>query len=144
MSIKLHTLKPKTPRKKSKTIGRGNASGHGSYSTRGIKGQKARSGVSGLKLKGMRHIVLSTPKLRGFQSIVSKAAVVTTGQMDGNFKDNDIVEKRILLKKGLIGWADKNVKIIFTGELNKKLTVRGCKVSAGAKAVIEKAGGKIE
>ena len=144
MPIKLHTIKSKTPKKKGKTVGRGNASGHGSYSTRGIKGQKARSGVSGLKLKGMRHIILSTPKLRGFQSFAGKAAMITTGQLNVYFKDGDVVEFISIFQKDLIKRTDKNIKIVLSGELNKKLVIRGCKVSAGAKAAIEKAGGKVE
>jgi large subunit ribosomal protein L15 len=143
MPIKLHNLKSKTPRKKKKLIGRGNASGHGTYSTRGIKGQKARSGVSGLKLKGMRHIILATPKLRGFRGLARKAATITLGQLDRCFKDNDVVDPRSLLKNSLVRRIDGNIKIVASGELTKKLTVRGCGVSAGAKTVIEKAGGKV-
>ena len=131
MSIKLHTIKSKTFKKKPKTIGRGNGSGHGTFSTRGTKGQKARSGVSGLKLKGMRHIILATPKLRGFQSFAGKAITITTGQLDAMFKDSDIVDFAGLLQKDMVRKTDKNIKIVSSGELNKKLVVSGCKVSAG-------------
>jgi len=74
--VKFHELKPKLKRKRRKVLGRGDSSGHGSYSTQGAKGQKARSGVGGLKKLGMRHIILSTPKLRGFRSARAKDQVV--------------------------------------------------------------------
>lgn len=142
--MKQHELKPKMKKKRRKVLGRGDSSGHGSYSTKGAKGQKARSGVGGLKLLGMRHIVLSTPKLKGFRSIHPKSQVITPGQLDKNFEDNGAVEPKILLEKNLIRTLDADVKIISGGKLSKKLSIKGCKVSAGAKAVIEAAGGKVE
>ena len=66
MALSLHTIKkPKANSKKRKRIGRGNASGHGTYAGKGQKGQNARSGVSGLKRKGMKQVLLRTPKKRG-------------------------------------------------------------------------------
>ncbi|PIR66642.1 MAG: 50S ribosomal protein L15 [Parcubacteria group bacterium CG10_big_fil_rev_8_21_14_0_10_36_14] len=144
MSIKLHNLSPNTLRKKKKRIGRGNASGHGSYSTRGIKGQKSRSGVSGLKLKGMKHIVLATPKLRGFKSVHFKPHTITLSQLDKFFNDGEMVTPKVLLSKKMIDSKTEKVKIVSSGELTKKLTIKDCKISAGAVKKIEKAGGKIE
>ncbi len=65
--ITLSNLQPKIgSRHRRKRVGRGNASGHGTYSGRGIKGQRSRSGgKKGLKLKGLRHNIKNFPKLRG-------------------------------------------------------------------------------
>jgi large subunit ribosomal protein L15 len=54
MSLSLHTIKPKQANKKKKRVGRGDGSGRGTYCGRGLKGQKSRSGVSGLKKLGLK------------------------------------------------------------------------------------------
>jgi len=75
MALQAQQLKPATgSTKKRKRVGRGNSSGHGTYSTRGLKGQKSRSGVSGLKRLGMRQVLLRTPKYKGFKSKLVKCA----------------------------------------------------------------------
>jgi len=144
MAIKLHNLQATISKKKRKRVGRGNASKHGTYSTRGIKGQKSRSGVSGLKYKGMKHIILSTPKLRGFKSIHSKAQVVTLGQLDKACTEGEIMTPKILASKKFIDNKNKKVKIISSGELTKKIVIRGCALSTSAKEKIESLGGKVE
>jgi len=143
MDIKLHNLS-KGLNKSAKRVGRGNASGHGTTATRGTKGQKARSGVSGLKLKGMRHIILSTPKLKGFRSYhAGKVGVVTLEILNRYYKDGEVVSLETLLKKKICKAPQNSVKIISRGELTKKLEVKGCKMSVSAKAKIESLGGKI-
>lgn len=143
MAIKLHNL-TKGYNKRAKRVGRGNASGHGTYSTRGQKGQKARSGVSGLKLKGMKHIILSTPKLKGFRSIYAgKVGVVTLGTLDRYYKDGDTVSLETLLQKKIVKASQNSVKIISRGDFTKKLIIKNCKISASAKVKIESVGGKI-
>lgn len=141
--MKQHELKPGIKRKRAKRLGRGDASGRGSYSTKGMKGQKARSGVGGLKKLGMRHIILSTPKLRGFRSIHPKAEIVKLNRLDKYFKDGDTITPKVLLEKNIIrGFGD--VKILSGGKLTKKIIVSGCKISKSAKNAIEAAGGKAE
>lgn len=142
--MKQHELKPKIKRKRRKTLGRGDSSGHGSYSTKGAKGQKARSGVGGLKKLGMRHIILSTPKLRGFKSIHAKHQIVKLPQLEKYFNDGDAVNPKSLLSKKLIKDGESSVKIIGAEKLNKIFFVSDCKISSGAKAAIESAGGKVE
>ncbi|MEK9158915.1 MAG: 50S ribosomal protein L15 [Patescibacteria group bacterium] len=144
----LHNLNPKFgAKKKRKLLGRGNASGHGTYSTRGLKGQKARTGSKKgiLKRKGMRHLLLSIPKARGFKSIYFKPATVNLDELNKHFKDGEKVTPEELIKKGVLVQADvtAGVKILNNGELSKKLEINGCRVSAGAKEKIEKAGGSI-
>ena len=88
MSLSLHTIKPsKGAAKKRKRVGRGNASGHGTYSTRGLKGQKSRSGVSGLKRLGLKMTLSRIPKKRGFKSPKAKNQVVNLTDINENFKE---------------------------------------------------------
>ena len=145
MSLSLNTIKSaKGSTKKRKRIGRGNASGTGTYSGKGLKGQKCRSGVSNLKRIGMKQVLLRTPKLRGFKSLKSKDQTVNVGIIDKNFKDNDTISPSSLCKKGLIDSASKSVKILGEGKLTlKNLKFKIVKISASAKEQIEKNGCKI-
>lgn len=144
MSLALHTIKAaKGAKHKKKIIGRGNASGHGTYSTRGQKGQKSRSGGSkGLKRKGLRQLILSFPKMRGFKSIHPKPAVL-------NLKDlekisGNIITPKIILENGLVREIKNGVKILGDGEIKRAVTVKECEVSGSAREKIEKAGGHIQ
>jgi large subunit ribosomal protein L15 len=145
MTISLHNLKAdKALHKKSKRVGRGNASGHGSYSTRGVKGQKSRSGVSGLKRLGMKQQLLSIPKTRGFKSHFTKDQVVNLGQISKLFKEGQAVTPLALAKFGLVDKVNAKIKILAKGELTvAKLTFKDFKMSESAKEAIIKAGGKI-
>jgi large subunit ribosomal protein L15 len=121
MSIFIHNLKPaRGATKKRKRVGRGNASGHGTYSGRGLKGQKARSGVSGLKRKGMRQMLLRTPKKRGFKSPRDKAQIVKVSEINKHFREGEIVTPKLLSQRGLIRGPRKKVKILGPGELKIK------------------------
>jgi large subunit ribosomal protein L15 len=126
-----------------KKVGRGSGSGHGNYSTRGMKGQRSRSGGrTGLAARSMRSYLLRIPKNRGFRSIHPKYATVNVGVLNNLFKDGDKVNVRILLKKGLIMTIENGLKILSTGPLDKKLTIEASAFSATAKKKIEEAGGK--
>lgn len=131
MSLTLHTIKPKTgSTKKRKRVGRGNASGHGTYSTRGLKGQKSRSGVSNLKRLGMRQQLLQVPKERGFKSDKAKNQPVNLIDINIKFKDGDEISPKTLLRKNLIKNTEAPVKILGKGELTlKNLTFKGVKMS---------------
>lgn len=127
--------------KKKKRLGRGNSSGLGTYSGRGLKGQKARSGVSRNKLKrlGMKQNLLQIPKSRGFKSLTPKNQVVNIELINDNFKDNDIVSPETLLAKNLISKQDKPVKILGKGELKlKNLKFEKVAMSASVKKTLEK------
>lgn len=138
----LHTLKPNpgstshAPR-----VGRGNASGHGAYSGRGIKGQRARSGGRrhGRK-RGLKQMLLQLPKTRGFQSPHDKSSVVNVGQL-ASFPAGAVITPSRLLKQGIIRSATY-VKVLAMGSLKVGLEVHAHAFSATAKAAIEKAGGK--
>lgn len=146
----LYSLRPfARSRKKRKRVGRGLGSSHGTYSTRGMKGQRARSGGShGLKRRGMKQLILRTPKLGGFRSIHAKPVLVTLSQLETLFVAGDRVSPKQLAAKGIALWEKGSkrarIKIMGTGTLTKKLTIDGCEVSGNARAVIEKAGGTIQ
>ncbi len=149
MPLALNDLKPNKARTKTKKrVGRGNSSGVGSYSARGMKGQKARSGgKGGLKLKGMRAMVLSTPKLRGFTSLKPKNIVFSLDVLDKNFKEGDVVSRASLVEKKMIPRStleNVKIKILGKGDINKKLEISGCLLSENARKMIEKAGGTVK
>lgn len=120
----------KASNKKSKRTGRGNSSGKGNYCGRGMKGQKARSGVSGLKRLGMRQMLLATPKVRGFRSDKPKNQIVKVSGINNNFKDGDKIDPAALAKKGLIDDVKAPVKILGGEELKPKVEFKGMKLSA--------------
>jgi large subunit ribosomal protein L15 len=145
MTLNLHTISPKQgSTKEKKRIGRGLGS-KGTYSGRGVKGQRARSGGrAGLQLKGIRGIMLSTPKLRGFTSGYPKSQTVSVGTVSKFFKTDAKINPKSLFIAGLIGSKKYPVKILGDGEISISVIVEGCGVSALAKQKIEAVGGRIE
>ncbi|MFA5184374.1 MAG: 50S ribosomal protein L15 [Patescibacteria group bacterium] len=116
--------------KKNKRVGRGNASGHGTYSTRGLKGQKSRSGVSGLKRLGLKKQLLQIPKSRGFKSLNPKNQVVSVKAINNNFKDGETVSPDSLMAKRLVSSAAKPIKILGKEKLTVKAKFEKIKMSA--------------
>jgi len=130
--LSLNTItKPRGRAKKNKRVGRGNASGHGTYSTRGQKGQGSRSGVSGLKRLGMRSQLLQIPKSRGFKSLKPKNQVVSVKAINSAFKDGETVTPVALFTKKLISSATLPVKILGKEKLTVKVKFENIKMSAG-------------
>lgn len=126
-----------------KVIGRGRGSGMGGTSTKGNKGQKARSGG---KIRwgfegGQIPLARRMPKV-GFKNtnFRTRYEIVNLSQLE---KLSGEVTPESLVKKGLIA-SSSRVKVLAHGELKKGLTVKAHKFSAAAKAAIESAGGKIE
>jgi large subunit ribosomal protein L15 len=144
--LKLSELKPyKHATQRRKVVGRGVGSGHGTYSGRGAKGQKARSGSSipvGFE-GGRMPLHRQLPKRRGFKSMIAKDQVVNLSSLHKKFKANETVNPKTLLNKGLIKDSSGTVKILSKGELKVALSFEGVEVSANTRAKIEKAGGKI-
>jgi large subunit ribosomal protein L15 len=141
----MHNLQPaKGARRTVKRVGRGNASGKGTTAGRGQKGQRARSGGrGGLKLLGMRHIMLQTPKLRGFRSLKDGVAEVSLTMLNEAFGDGDSITAATLKKRGLIPDGAKRAKVLATGTLGKRLNLKGVAYSEKAKEKIEAAGGTV-
>ncbi|MCF7860303.1 50S ribosomal protein L15 [Patescibacteria group bacterium] len=118
---------------KRKRVGRGDASGHGTYSTRGQKGQRSRAGVSNLKRLGMRQQLLQTPKLRGFTSLKPKNQIVAVSVINKEFKDGDIVSPSTLFAKDLIKDASARVKVLGKEKLTAKVKFEKILMSASVK-----------
>ncbi len=142
--IKLHQLKknPKSIHRR-KVVGRGLGSGKGTYSTRGGKGQTARTGHSKMPAifeGGRQPLVRQLPKSRGFRSLNSKATVISLSDLDV-FKDGDTVDLKALYAKGVVDASILKVKVL-KGETKKKFNIN-LPVSASVKEAVEKAGGKI-
>ncbi len=141
MSLNLSNIKTNSKRQKTKRIGRGGK--RGTYSGRGMKGQKARSGTSGLKRLGLRQLVEQTHKLKGFNSRRPRPQIVNLDKIDAKFNDGEKVNPESLEQKNLITTAGVGVKILSRGEISKKVEIQNCLISKQAKEKIEKAGGKI-
>ncbi len=136
--LSLNTIKKaKGSSKPIKRVGRGNASGHGTYSTRGLKGQKSRSGVSNLKRLGMKKQLLAIPKVRGFRSLKPKNQVVSVKAINKNFKDGEVVTKEALFAKKLIGSVNLPVKILGKEKLTVKVTFGEINASESVKSQIK-------
>ena len=143
--MQIHELTVKK-RKDKKTVGRGGK--RGTYSGRGNKGQKARSGASidPLFEGGRSSLVERLKKVRGFKSLTAKKTVVKLETLESKFKDGDIISVETLLSAKIVDKADvKNgLKILASGTIAKKLTISAeILLSQTAKDAIIKAGGKI-
>ena len=146
--MQLHDLKPaegSTHRRK--RVGRGNSSGHGTYSGRGLNGQGSRAGgTKGAGFEGgQTPLAMRLPKLPGFvnpRRIEYTAVNVST--LEAKFEDGAVVDGAALKAARITKSEFEPVKVLGNGELTKKLTVQIDKVSASAKAKIEAAGGKVE
>ena len=145
--MQIHDLKLNTKRPKKKTVGRGGKKG--TYSGRGCKGQKARSGASidPLFEGGRSTLIDHMKKKRGFTSIAAKVVVVRIDVLEENFKNGDVINPESLLKNGLIRKSQlaSKIKILGNSSIKVKLTIaKNIFVSTAAKGIIEKAGGRIE
>lgn len=141
----LNTLSPAPGRiKEGKRVGRGIGSGHGKTAGRGHKGQKSRSGGSvrpGFE-GGQMPLQKRLPKY-GFTSRISRVtAEIRLAEM--NKIEGDVVDVKSLRAAGLINNNIIRAKVFLSGELNKAVTVKGLRVTKGAQAAIEAAGGKVE
>ncbi|HEY2929789.1 50S ribosomal protein L15 [Piscinibacter sp.] len=142
--MELNTIKPGTGAKHAKRrVGRGIGSGLGKTAGRGHKGQKSRSGgyhkvgFEGGQMPLQRRL----PK-RGFKSTTLKFnAEVSLADLERLAADE--VDILTLKQAGLVGELAKTVKVIKSGELTKKVVLKGIVATAGAKAVIEAAGGSV-
>jgi large subunit ribosomal protein L15 len=140
--LSLNTLANSGTKKNRKRVGRGIGSGLGKTAGRGHKGQKSRSG-GGVRLGfegGQMPLQQRLPKF-GFSSRVNNSfKEVNVKNIDGL----DIVSLESLKEKKIIPNRITKVKIFGTHELQSKITVKGIKVTKGAKESIEKAGGAVE
>jgi large subunit ribosomal protein L15 len=151
--LNLTTLKPAQSRKDRKRVGRGMGSGKGRYSGRGIKGQKSRAGSHKMRAGfegGQMPIYMRLGKQRGATSkdampigpFRTSTVPVNVAALD-LFDDGAEVTPEALVEKGVIKNTKTDVKLLGSGELKKKLTVRVHAISATAREKVEQAGGTV-
>ncbi len=142
--MSLNSLKvPKGATKVRKRVGRGQGSGLGKTAGRGGKGQKARSGnkrFAGFE-GGQMPLQRRLPKF-GFKNVFRREyAEVQVGDLEGL---GGVVDRAALKAAKLVHGSFDGVVVLGSGELNSKVTVRVERITAGARAIIEKAGGSVE
>lgn len=143
--MRLNTLSPaEGSNKAGKRLGRGIGSGLGKTGGRGHKGQKSRSG-GGVRRGfegGQMPLYRRLPKF-GFTS--RKAMITAEIRLsDLAHVEGDVVDLNALKAANIIGVQIEFAKVILSGEVTRPVTVRGLRVTKGARAAIEAAGGKIE
>ena len=148
--VGLHNLAPSPgSHRDRKRIGRGPGSGHGKTSGKGHKGSMARAGHGGPGggkpqfEGGQMPLTRRLPK-RGFTPPFREEPQVVALEDLAKIPAGTEVTRESLVAAGLIEGNKGPAKLLANGELSTAVTVRGLKVSAGAKAKIEKAGGKVE
>jgi large subunit ribosomal protein L15 len=133
-------------RKDRKRVGRGDGSNNGTYSGRGCKGQKSRSGFRmrpGFE-GGQLPLIKRLPRKRGFTNIFrTEYNVVNLGSLSA-FEAGSQVDAESLVAAGIIKSTRQPVKVLAQGGIDRPLTVKANRFSAAARAQIEAAGGKAE
>jgi large subunit ribosomal protein L15 len=151
--LSLSNLKPAQARRDRKRVGRGQGSGKGRYSGRGIKGQKSRAGSKKMRPGfegGQMPIYMRVGKQRGptskdampmgpFRTITQGVNVKALERFDAGTE----ITPEALKAAGLIRSVRRDVKILGVGDVTKKLTVSAHGFSKTAKEKIEQAGGQI-
>jgi len=148
MPLRQNDLRPpqgaKRPRKR---IGRGNASGTGTYSGRGLKGQKSRSGnrrKAGFE-GGQVPLIRKMPHKRGFKNHARiEYTPINLFTLSRRFAPHDEVTADTLTAAGLLRNPTEAFKILATGDIDHPLTLRVARISPAAKTKIEATGGTVE
>jgi large subunit ribosomal protein L15 len=125
--------------------GRGHASGNGKTAGKGHKGQKARSGAPRPGFEGGQMPLFRRLPKRGFTNINSKHFVtVDVAVLNARFEDGAVITEEAILESGLVKNPRHGIKVLGSGEVTKKLTLKGLMISEGAKNKVEAAGGTVE
>jgi large subunit ribosomal protein L15 len=144
--MRLHELRPPMGAKKArKRVGRGDSSGHGSFSGRGMKGQNSRSG-GGVRPGfegGQQPLITRLDKLPGFTNIFRKEFTVINLDRLAKFPANSEVTPQVLLESGAVRDLRKPVKVLGRGEIDRPLVVEAHRFSGSARRKIEEAGGTV-
>ena len=136
-----------TIKKTKKRIGRGGK--RGTYSGKGMKGQKSRSGgnVDPLFEGGRTTLIQKMKKNRGFKSPHAKRITVSLARLDALYKDGDVVSTKTLIEKKVFRTktVGNGIKIVATGDISKKLIIdEEIRSTIVARKKIEEVGGKVE
>ena len=129
-----------------KRVGRGDGSGHGTYSGRGCKGQKSRSGHRmrpGFE-GGQLPLIKRLPQKRGFTNIFRTEYSIVNIDKLNIFEPGSEVTPEKLVATRIVKSLRHPIKILADGDINRPLVVKANKFSAAAKAKIEAAGGQAE
>ena len=133
-------------KKRRKQVGRGDGSGHGTYSGRGCKGQKSRSGgkmTRGFE-GGQLPLIKRLPQKRGFVNIFrTEYSIVNISELNMFEAGSEVTPER-LVAAGVVKSLRHPIKILAEGDINYPLLVKANRFSAAAKAKIEAAGGTVE
>ena len=133
-------------KKRRKRVGRGDGSGHGTYSGRGCKGQKSRAGY---KMRpgfegGQLPLIKRLPQKRGFVNIFRTEYTIVNLDKLNIFESGSEVTPEKLVAMGIVKSLRYPIKILADGDINRPLMIKANKFSAVAKAKIEAAGGQVE
>jgi large subunit ribosomal protein L15 len=144
--VKISDLAPQRgAKKKEKRIGRGPGSGHGKTSTKGHKGQAARSGgTKGPGFEGGQQPLIRRVPKRGFTNIYRKEYSIVNLERLNQFGADSVINPQFLQEAGVIKKASGNIKILGNGELTKPLVISAHKFSQEAMKKIQAAGGRAE
>jgi large subunit ribosomal protein L15 len=145
--LKLHEIEPASgSRKNRKRVGRGLGSGHGKTSGRGQKGQGARTSVNLPKMfeGGQTKLSMRIPKLRGFNNRWKKTFSVVNLSRLNRFEEGAQVTPEKLLEVGVLKDVGAGLKVLGSGDLNRRLIVRAHRFSEEARKKIEASGGTVE
>ncbi len=129
-----------------KRVGRGDGSGHGTYSGRGCKGQKSRAGY---KMRpgfegGQLPLIKRLPQKRGFVNIFRiEYSIVKIGKLNIFEPESEVTPEK-LVAAGIVKSLRHPIKVLADGDVTHPLVVKANKFSAAAKAKIEAAGGRVE
>ena len=147
MSMQQNTIKSNQPRKNRKRVGRGDGSGNGSYSGRGMKGQKSRSG-GGVRPGfegGQLPMIKRLPSLRGFTNVFKKQFnAVNLDRIIEKFPEGGDIETKDLVGATVIRDNGRPTKILGRGEVAVTLRITANKFTKSAKEKIEAAGGSVK
>ena len=133
-------------KRRRKRVGRGNGSGHGTYSGRGCNGQKSRSGYRmprGFE-GGQLPLIKRLPEKRGFVNIFrTEYSPVNLSRLN-IFESGSEVTPEKMVAAGVVKSLRHPIKILGEGDITHPLVVKANKFSTAAKAKIEAAGGRVE
>lgn len=140
--MQLHNIKPKTKSKKRRYIGHGGKKG--TYSGRGIKGQRSRTGA---RIRPqIQDLIKRIPKTRGHDRVAIRSkketVIINLDVLEKKFKSGSLINKKALFQSGLLRNKTSQVKILGNGILTKPLSVESLPASKSAIDKIIKAGGK--
>ena len=144
MALNQHTIRPAKAKKNKKRVGRGDASGSGSYSGRGMKGQNSRSG-GGVRVGfegGQNPLIKRLPSMRGFNNIFKRQYnVVNLDTLSRIRPDGGAITAEVLVDAGVLKNTNKHLKVLGRGNIAAAFNITAHKFSIAAKDKIEAAGG---